>query len=93
MGIGAFILLIVAALVLGFVVQMVGTPRFSYDWVLAAVGGAVGAFVAGQYLGVLTNWGPLYDGIFLLPAALGAIILAAAVEAVVRLTGPTTTTA
>jgi uncharacterized membrane protein YeaQ/YmgE (transglycosylase-associated protein family) len=93
MGIGAFILLIVAALVLGFVAQMIATPRFSYDWAIAAIGGAIGAFVAGQYLGVLTTWGPLYDGMYLLPAALGAIIVAAAVEAVVRLTGPTTTTA
>ena len=37
MGIGAFILLIVAALVLGFAAQMLATPRFSYDWVIAAV--------------------------------------------------------
>jgi uncharacterized membrane protein YeaQ/YmgE (transglycosylase-associated protein family) len=72
---------------------MVGTPRFSYDWVIAAVGAGIGAFVAGRYLGVVTSWGPQYDGMYLLPAALGAIIVTAAVEAVVRLTGPTTTTA
>lgn len=93
MGIGAFIVLIVAAIVVGFVAQMIGAPRFGYEWVLAAVGAAIGAFVAGQYLGVLTAWGPVYDGMYLLPAALGAIILAAVVEAVIRLTAPAGTTA
>jgi len=92
-GIWAFIMLILAAVVIGFVAQMIGTPRFGYDWLMSGVGAALGAFVAGQYLGVFTAWGPLFDGIYLLPAALGAIGLAAVVEGVVRLTGPTTTTA
>jgi uncharacterized membrane protein YeaQ/YmgE (transglycosylase-associated protein family) len=92
-GIWTFVLLIVVAVVVGVVAQVIGTPRFGYDWVMAAIGAAVGAFVAGQYLGVFTAWGPQFDGVYLLPAALGGIIVAAAVEAMVRMTAPSTTTA
>ncbi len=87
MGIGAFVLLIVGAAVVGFAYQAIGTPRFTYDWLIAGIGAGVGAFVAGQSLGPATTWGPVFDGLYVLPALLGGLALGGVVEYVVRLSG------
>ncbi len=89
MGIGAVIVLLVAALVLGFVAQSLGHARFGYEWVIAGIAAAIGAYVASEWLGTMSTWGPEWDGMFLLPALIGALVLGGLVETITRMTaGP-----
>ncbi len=87
MGIWGFIVLLVGAAVLGFAAQAVGRARYTYEWVIAGLGAAVGAYVASEWLGVASTWGPELDGLFVLPALIGAVILGGIVDLVTRFTG------
>ncbi len=87
MGIGAFIVLLVGAVIVGFVAQALGRAQREYGWLFAAIGAAIGAYVASEWLGVASVWGPEWDGLFVLPALIGAIVLGGIVDLVVRATG------
>lgn len=88
MGVVGLLIMIVGAVVLGFAAQAIGTARTSYDWLITAVAAAVGAFLASEVLGIAPGvLGPEFDGLYLLPALIGAIVLGAIVEYVFRVTG------
>jgi uncharacterized membrane protein YeaQ/YmgE (transglycosylase-associated protein family) len=99
MGIGAFVVVIVAALVLGFLAQMFLKPKTPYEWLITGVGAGVGGWLASeitwtQWFTGLTNLGPQWDGMLIIPAVIGGLVLGALFEGVARLVeGPATTTA
>ncbi len=98
MGIGAFAVVIVAALILGALVQLYLRPKTPYEWVIAGAGAGVGAWLASeitwtQWFTGLTDLGPQFDGLLIIPAVIGGLVLGAIVEGVARLVeapGPTT---
>ena len=78
-----WVILIVGAIVIGLVAQYLMRRRVGYEWVVTAIGAAVGGFIGSEYhLGGLGEWGTEVAGMFIFPALIGAIILAAIVEAV-----------
>ena len=89
MGFGAFAVVIVAALILGALVQLYLKPKTPYEWLIAGVGVAVGAWLASeitwtQWFTGLTDLGPQFDGLLIIPAAIGGLVLGAIVEVVAR---------
>ncbi len=52
-----------------------------YDWVYIAGGALLGGFTANVWY---SGFGPVVDGLSLVPAVLGAVILAAVVEVIYR---------
>jgi hypothetical protein len=84
-----FVILAVGALAIGAIARYVGTPRLGYEWVLGAVAAFAGGFVASEYLG-LSGWGPEAYGLLVVPALLGAAVLAAAVVVLARATAAPT---
>jgi uncharacterized membrane protein YeaQ/YmgE (transglycosylase-associated protein family) len=99
MGIGAFAVVIVAALVLGFLAQMLLQPKTPYEWIITGVGAGVGGWLASeitwtQWFTGLTDLGPQWDGLLIIPAVIGGLVLSAIFEGVARMVeGPATTTA
>ena len=86
MGAGGLILLVAGAVVLGLIAQFLGQARSNYDWLITAVGAGIGGYVASEWLGAASTWGPELDGLFAVPALIGAVIVGAVVEFVVRTT-------
>lgn len=89
MGLGAFAVVIVAALVLGFLVQMFLKPKTPYEWLITGVGAAVGGWLASeitwtQWFTGLTDLGPQFDGLLIIPAVIGGIVIGAIVEGIAR---------
>lgn len=89
MGFGAFAIVVVAALILGVLVQMYLNPKNGYEWLIVGVGASVGAWLASeitwtQWITGLTDLGPQFDGLLIIPAVIGGLILGAATEAVAR---------
>jgi uncharacterized membrane protein YeaQ/YmgE (transglycosylase-associated protein family) len=80
----AFALLIVGAVVLGAIPQFVGEPRIGYEFVFPMIGAAVGGWLGSEAFGEFSTWGPEFEGLFILPALIGAVVLGAIVDAVVR---------
>lgn len=80
--------LVVGALVVAYAFRFVGQPLNGYRWLITTVGAAIGGFVASESLGSLTTVGPELDGLFVVPALIGGIVLGGVVEWVVRTVTP-----
>ena len=84
MGVFAWIILLVVSAALATAVQFLffrnARKATDYDWVFIAGGALLGGFTATVWYPV----GPLVDGLHLLPALAGAVVLGAVVEVVYR---------
>lgn len=95
----AFAAVLLAALVFGVLVQMYFTPKTQYEWLIVAVGASVGAWLASEL--TWTQWfsganlGPTWEGLLIIPAVIGGLIIGAVFELVARTVEPAgqTTTA
>jgi uncharacterized membrane protein YeaQ/YmgE (transglycosylase-associated protein family) len=77
---GLLVTLLIAALV-GWLADRIVPGNLPYGWLGAIVAGLLGSWIGGALLG---DVGPEIGGIALLPALLGAIILAFIIEAVTK---------
>lgn len=98
MGFGAFSVVIVAALILGVLVQMYVRPKTAYEWLITAAGAGIGAWLASEIVWTnvfsgLTNLGPTWDGLLIVPAVIGGLALGAIFELVARAIEPAATPA
>ena len=86
MGFIAFAGIAVVAVIAGFAVQMYAKKSLPYEWLIIALAGAFGAYFASEsvpgatvpLLDSIKDWGPTLDGMFVIPAVIGGVILAAA---------------
>jgi uncharacterized membrane protein YeaQ/YmgE (transglycosylase-associated protein family) len=92
LGLGGFALVVVGALVFGVVAQIVGETRTGFEWLVDSVAGGIGAIVASEFIVVWRTTGPVWDGLALVPALLGGLVVGLVVEVTTRyLTGGTYT--
>lgn len=84
MGFIAFVGIVIVALVAGFAVQLYAKKALPYEWLIIALAGAFGAYFASEnfpgatvpLLESIKDWGPTLDGMYVIPAVIGGIILA-----------------
>ena len=76
--------LALGAIILGVVGQWVGSVQTRFEWLPDAVAAFLGGFIASESLGTLSTWGPEWEGMFVVPALIGAVVVALVVDAVVR---------
>jgi len=93
MGSLAFVGVVIVALAAGFAVQYLTKMSLRYEWLIVGAAAAFGAIFASEgfpgsniFSGV-TSWGPEIDGLVLIPAAIGAVLLALVADLGIR-TGP-----
>ena len=90
LGVGGWILVIIAALVFGVVAQFVGTSKSDYEWIADAVAFGVGAVVASEFIVAWTTFEPVLDGLAIVPALLGGLVVGTVVAIAARfMTGGT----
>ena len=81
MGLLAFSSLVVVGLVVGVAVQFLAKSAIRYEWLVLAVAIIFGGYFASESLPGSTvfqgikDWGYAFDGMHVIPAAIGAIIL------------------
>jgi hypothetical protein len=81
--------MIIVALVVGAAAQLIRNlwdipgPRTRFDWLIVAVV----AFVFGIGISVVRQLGPEWDGLYVVPAILGAVVWGAVAAAVLRYVG------
>jgi uncharacterized membrane protein YeaQ/YmgE (transglycosylase-associated protein family) len=80
----AIIVLIAVSVVIGIVLQYIGDVTKGYEWSIAALGAFIGGYVASEALGDFSTWGPEWEGMYVLPALIGAIVVGFVVDMVVR---------
>ncbi len=82
MGLLAFGIIVILALVAGFAVQYFVKRPITNEWLIVALAGAFGAYFFSESLpgstltAAIKNWGPQLDGMFVVPALLGGVVLA-----------------
>jgi uncharacterized membrane protein YeaQ/YmgE (transglycosylase-associated protein family) len=90
LGLGGWVILIVGALVFGVIAQFVGETRTGYEWLVDAIAAGIGALFASEFIVAWRTFEPTWDGLALVPALLGGIVVGLVVEVATRyLTGGT----
>ena len=86
---GAF-LLVIGAVAFGALAQFVGETRTGAEWAVDAVAAGIGALVASEFIIDWRAFEPVWDGLALIPALIGGLLVGIVVEIVTRyLTGGT----
>ncbi len=88
LGLGGWGILIVGALLFGVIAQIVGETRTGYEWLVDAIAAAIGALVASEFVIGWRAVAPVTEGLALLPALGGGLVVGLVVEVLTRfLTG------
>jgi uncharacterized membrane protein YeaQ/YmgE (transglycosylase-associated protein family) len=91
LGLGGWLVLIAGALVFGVVAQFIGETRTGYEWIVDAIAAGVGALFASELIVAWRSVEPVWDGLAIVPAVLGGLVLGLVVELATRyMTGGTT---
>jgi uncharacterized membrane protein YeaQ/YmgE (transglycosylase-associated protein family) len=85
LGLGGWIVLILGALAFGVVAQFIGETRLGYEWLVDAIGAGIGALVASEFIVALQTVEPVWDGLAIIPALVGGLVVGLIVEVVTRL--------
>jgi uncharacterized membrane protein YeaQ/YmgE (transglycosylase-associated protein family) len=90
LGFGGWVLLLVGAIVFGGVAQVIGETRTGFEWLVDAIAAGIGALVASEFIVAWRTFEPTWDGLALVPALLGGIVVGLVVEVATRyMTGGT----
>jgi len=81
---GEVFLLIAGAAVIAVVLQNIGRAGSGYEWIFTFVAALAGGWLGSEAFGALSTWGPVFEGLYLVPALIGAMILGVLVDAAVR---------
>jgi uncharacterized membrane protein YeaQ/YmgE (transglycosylase-associated protein family) len=84
LGFGGWALLIVGAIVFGGVAQVIGETRTGFEWLVDAFAAGIGALVASEFIVAWRTFEPTWDGLALVPALLGGIVVGLVVEVATR---------
>ena len=74
LGLGGWAILIVGSLVFGGIAQLVGETRTGYEWLVDAIAAGIGALVASEFIVAWQAFGPVVDGLALVPALVGGLV-------------------
>ena len=79
----AAVLLIAGALIIGVITQFIGDVRV-YHWAVVTVAALVGGWLGSEAFGTLSTWGPVFEGLYIVPAFLGGLVLGLVADGLLR---------
>ena len=77
-------LLAAGAILFGVAAQYIGDVTTGWEGPTAAVAALIGGYIGSEALGTLTTWGYAFEGLYVVPALIGGVVLGFVVDAVVR---------
>jgi len=87
----AAVLLVLGAIVLGAIAHFVGERRTGFEGPIVAVAALIGGYLGSEAFAAYSTWGFAFEGLYVLPALIGAVILAVVVDAIVLFVARDTT--
>ena len=82
----AALFLVVGAIAIGVLAQIIGDVRIGWEWAPTAVAALVGGYLGSEAFGSASTWGLAFEGLYIVPALIGGLILGVIVDAVTRFT-------
>jgi uncharacterized membrane protein YeaQ/YmgE (transglycosylase-associated protein family) len=90
LGVLGWLALVVGALIFGAIAQFVGEARTGYEWLIDGIAAGFGALVASEFIVAWQTFEPVWDGLALVPALIGGLVVGIVIEVATRyLTGGT----
>jgi len=80
----AAIVLVAGALLIGVLALFIGEVRVGWEWATTAAAALVGGYLGSEAFGGASTWGPVFEGLYIVPAIIGGLVLGAFVDAVSR---------
>lgn len=80
----AVLLLIAGALVVGGASYVIGDVTAAFEGILTGLAALAGAYLGSEAFGALSTWGPAFEGLYVVPALIGGIVLGGLVDAITR---------
>jgi uncharacterized membrane protein YeaQ/YmgE (transglycosylase-associated protein family) len=84
MSLTAALALVVGALLIGILAHFIGDVAFPYEWAATGAAALVGGYLGSEAFGTLSTWGAEFDGMYIVPAIIGGVVLGGIVDALVR---------
>ena len=84
LGIAGWLVLFAGALLFGVIAQFIGETRTGYEWLVDGIAAALGALIASELIVSLRTFEPVWDGLAIVPAIIGGLVLGLIVEVVTR---------
>ena len=80
LGLGGWVLLILSSLVFGAIAQYIGETRTGWEGALDALAFGIGALIGSEFIVATQAYGPVWDGLALVPALVGGLLVGLIVE-------------
>ena len=84
LGIGGWLAVVAGALVVGVVVQFIGETRTGFEWLVVGIAAGAGAIFASEFIVGWRSFEPVADGLALIPALIGGLVVGSVVELATR---------
>jgi uncharacterized membrane protein YeaQ/YmgE (transglycosylase-associated protein family) len=84
LGVGGWALLVLGALLFGVAAQFIGETQTGYEWLVDAIGAGIGALVASEFIVAWQTFEPVWDGLAIVPALIGGLVVGIVVDVVTR---------
>jgi uncharacterized membrane protein YeaQ/YmgE (transglycosylase-associated protein family) len=85
LGLWGWIAVIVGALIFGVLAASIGETRTGYEWLVDAIAAGIGAIVASEFIVAWQSYGPMFDGLAIVPALAGGLVVGIIAEIATRL--------
>lgn len=80
----AALLLVLGALLIGVGSQYIGDVRVGFEWAATGAAALIGGYLGSEAFGGASTWGPVFDGLYMLPALIGGVVVGFVVDAILR---------
>jgi hypothetical protein len=80
----AALLLVAGALLIGVVAHYIGEAAVSWEWAATGAAALVGGYLGSESFGSVSTSGPVFEGLYVLSAVIGGLVLGGVVDALVR---------
>lgn len=80
------LLLAVGAILIGLAAQFIGDVRLSYHWAVVAVLALLGGLAASEFIVDWRAFAPVWEGLALVPALVGGLVVGAITDVIARYT-------
>jgi uncharacterized membrane protein YeaQ/YmgE (transglycosylase-associated protein family) len=85
LGLWGWIAVIVGALIFGVLASSIGETRTGFEWLVDAIAAGIGAIVASEFIVAWQSYGPMFDGLAIVPALAGGLVVGIVAEVATRL--------
>jgi uncharacterized membrane protein YeaQ/YmgE (transglycosylase-associated protein family) len=82
----ALLVLFAGAIVIGTIPQFIGRSTYApVEWAVTSIAALVGGWLGSESVGTFSTWGWSFEGLYIVPALIGGVLLAAIVDVTFRL--------